>query len=649
MVYRLQVLGRFRLLAPAGEEIALASKKAQALLAMLALAQGKAVPRERLISTLWADRGEDQARSSLRQALTAIRKALQASSVDELLRTADAGVSLDTTMYESDLPRLEPLESSGDADALGEAIALLDTELLDGLGLRDAAIEDWLSAERKRFRDIKTGLLKRQADILRSKGKTDRAIAAARSLIHLDPLDEDAHRLLMRLLATKGDRVAALKHYKTCAETLKAELGIEPAVETRQLHDEIKTQSRQELPAQTQLATPAGKLAIAVLPFAAPGGDAREERLADALTRELIAELGHFSPLEVASAVSSFAFKGRPINLADIRRELGARYLVEGSAEIAGSRVRVMAQLTDIEKSRQIWARRYDADTGDGFLFRDELVAGIASNLYHPLMDHALRETLYHPPAAEGSADLYSRLFHLSNFPSEDTQALARELCFRLIAADPGHALVYESLSWTYLHDAINAWTDDLAEALRLAREAAVRGIAIDQNEPYVRCALAHVEIFQGRHPHAREELETALRISPSDGIIAALVAGAYAMLGNCREALEQVEIARRRSPDYNFIPLSEGLARHMGGNVAEAFHPLERFLVSNPDYDLTEAHLAACHAELGDLTSARQAVERLTARNSRLTRAHVARLYAPLNATFVQRMIAALETAGLP
>ena len=471
MAYALQVFGRFKMLAPDGNEVALASKKAQALIAMLALAGDSGVTRERLIDVLWADRGDEQARSSLRQALSAIRKALAANGGDGLLKADDSEVRLDPALYSSDAARLEALVEASDAASLSEAMKLIDADLLEGLGLHDGAVEDWLGGERDRLRDRKAEMLKCMAALHRRDGRPDEAVAAARRLVALDPFNEEAHRLLMRLLADKGDRAAALQQYKACAEALRAELDIEPDAETRKLLEDIRGSEKPPQPAEAPAAArPAAKLAIAVLPFSAPLGEAREERMADSLTRELITELGRFPLLAVAGAVSAFAFKGRTASLAEIKRELGARFVVEGSIEFSGARVRVTAQLTDAGTSEQIWAKRYDAEAGDGFEFRDAIVTGIAGNLYRPLLDHAVRLSLHQASGGESVFKLYARLFHDINYPDRSTQARVRELCQRIIDADPGFALVYEGLAWTHLHDAFCAWTDDPDEALRLAR-----------------------------------------------------------------------------------------------------------------------------------------------------------------------------------
>jgi len=650
MGYELQVFGRFRLASPDGTEVVLVSKKGQALVAMLALAGDGGVTRERLIGILWADRGENQARSSLRQALTAIRKALSANGGGGLLRSDDSEVWLDPTLYASDAARLQALAQAGDVASLGEALKFLHADLLDGLGLRDAAVENWLTAERDRLRALKAEMLKRLAELHRQRGKSDEAIATVRRLVALDPLNEEAQRLLMRLLADKGDRAAALQQYKACVEALRAELGIEPDAETRKLLEEIRGTEKPPHPAATSAsAKPAAKLAIAVLPFAAVSGETREERFADALSRELITELGRFSPLEVAGALSSFAFKGRNASPAEVKKELGARFLAEGMVEFGGAKVRVTAQLTDVETSRQIWAQRYDVDVGEGFQFRDQIVAGIAGNLFRPLMEHALRETLYHPQENRTSAELYARLFHMSNYPSQATQDAARELCFELISGDPGHALVYESLAWIHLHDAMNAWSDDLGESVRLAREAAGRGIAIDHNEPYVRCAMGHVDALQGRKTHAMEQFRAALAISPVDGVIAALAGGGFAWIGMYVEAFEALETARRQSPDYNLFAYGEGFAHFAAGCPREAAYAFERFLTTNPDYDFIEAHLAVCLMEIGDVAAARQAIERLVNSNARLTRTHITSLYSTFDAGFVRRVLSGLKAAGLP
>ncbi len=349
---------------------------------------------------------------------------------------------------------------------------MLDAELLDGFVSRDDAFERWLAGERQSLSGLQVDLMRRLAQLHIQAGDREAAIAVTQRQLARDELDETTHRLLIRLYAEKGDRAQALLQFRVCAETLKQQLDIEPDGETLKLVDEIKSKSS-DLQPEPAVAKKAATLSLAVLPFDGVSGNEQEQRFADAVTRDLMTELGRFPALEVAGAMAIHSYKSRNVSPSELRTELGVRFVVEGGVETEGSQTRITVQLSNLETLRQIWARRYAANLTGGLQSRDELLATIAGNLYPPLMAHLRKETLYHPPSDASSTELYAQLFHLSNFPSQATQEAAREQCFKLIAADPLHAQVYESLSWTYLHDAINAWHPNPAERLRRAREAA--------------------------------------------------------------------------------------------------------------------------------------------------------------------------------
>lgn len=238
---KLRLLGRFRVENGAGGPLAIASKKAQALLAYLALAPGQIHHRDKLAMLLWSDRPDDRARHSLRQCVLTLRKGL-GDDADAALRADDDGLSLDPEAVEVDALLFERLVGEGTQDALERAMALYGGDLLEDLSVRSEAFDDWLRTERPRFRtlavDALTALAERRAD----SGETEAAIEACRQLLRLDPLHEPAHRLLMRLLADLGRRAAALRQYQVCEEILREELGAEPEAETRQLFDRIRSQ-----------------------------------------------------------------------------------------------------------------------------------------------------------------------------------------------------------------------------------------------------------------------------------------------------------------------------------------------------------------------------------------------------------------------
>src|SRR5262245_54293250 len=233
---RLTLLGVFRM--ETGMEPLSLPTKAQALPAYLALAPGQSHSRAKLAGLLWGDRGEEQARNSLRQALFVIRQPLAAAGRECLAIGTDT-VKLDLTTIDVDVVAFRRLATQGTTGALQEAAALYGGDLLEGLNVPEATFERWLMAERTRLHELALTvlgqLLARQVDT----GAPEEGIETALRVLALDPLQEPAHRALMRIHALQGRRGAALRQYQLCVDTLWRELRIEPEADTKHLYQEI--------------------------------------------------------------------------------------------------------------------------------------------------------------------------------------------------------------------------------------------------------------------------------------------------------------------------------------------------------------------------------------------------------------------------
>jgi DNA-binding SARP family transcriptional activator/TolB-like protein len=239
---RLRLLGRFRAEGDGGRSLAIASKKGQALLAYLALTTGERHHRDRLAMLLWSDRPDDRARHSLRQCVLTLRKVL-GPEAEAALQADDEGLWLAAEEVEVDALAFEESVAAGSLEALERAVALYGGDLLEDINVRSDEFEVWLRAERPRFRNLAVDALAALAERRADGGEADAAIEACRRLLQLDPLYEPGHRLLMRLLAEQGRRGAALRQYQVCEEILRDDLGAEPEAETRQLFDQIRSQS----------------------------------------------------------------------------------------------------------------------------------------------------------------------------------------------------------------------------------------------------------------------------------------------------------------------------------------------------------------------------------------------------------------------
>src|SRR5215471_21657081 len=254
----LTLLGGFQARLSHGPPLTVPSRKAQALLAYLALPCGVAHPRDKLAALLWGDLREGQARTNLRQTLFMLRKAL-AIRVPDSLRIDAASVALEPAAVTVDVTAFERLVTQGTSDSLAQAADLYQGDLLQGLAVWEAPFEDWLMGERERLRELALETLAKLLTQQRAVGATEPALQTALRLLALDPLLETVHRTLMRLYAQVGRCESALRQYQICVDVLHRELGVDPEAETRDLYQEIlRSRERHGLAVRgTEAETPA--------------------------------------------------------------------------------------------------------------------------------------------------------------------------------------------------------------------------------------------------------------------------------------------------------------------------------------------------------------------------------------------------------
>src|SRR5437867_5325272 len=244
----LALLGGFQARLESGSPLALPTKKAQALLAYLAIPLGRAHPRDKLATLLWSGIREESARASLRQTLFATRKALGKTKPPALLVEGET-LALNRSLVDGDVAAFERLVAEGTPEALASAAALYQGDLLAGFAVDEPPFEEWLVTERERLRELASEGLAKLLAHQRKAGAAEAAVQTALKLLALDPLQEPVHRTLMRLYAELGRRGAALRQYQHCLGMLQRELGVEPEAETKQLYQEILRQRLSRSPA----------------------------------------------------------------------------------------------------------------------------------------------------------------------------------------------------------------------------------------------------------------------------------------------------------------------------------------------------------------------------------------------------------------
>src|SRR5262245_17546804 len=219
------------------------TRKAQALLAYLAVRPEEKYTRNKLAAMFWAGAGKEQARQSLRQSLSTLRSAVARFHPRILMVEAD-WVTLDSSSMDIDVPEFERLAARGAPRDLEQAAALYAGDLLDGLDVSEEPFEEWLRSERARLRETAVHVLTRLLQHQAKSGAPEPAIRSAVRLLALDPLREETHRTLMQLYARQGRLGDALRQYQTCVSVLRGELGVEPAQETRRVYREIVPRRR---------------------------------------------------------------------------------------------------------------------------------------------------------------------------------------------------------------------------------------------------------------------------------------------------------------------------------------------------------------------------------------------------------------------
>lgn len=581
MAYRLRVLGPFQLLDPSGAPLSIPARKNQALVAILALAAGAEVPRNRLMAILWGDRGEDQARSSLRQALAALRKSFPEGAFPFTVTDRFAAI--------------DPAALTVDALSLDVDGGMPGGEFLEGLDIPGAAAEEWLRAERHRLATLSAGRRLARAERLEAAGDLAAAAEAAQGLVSDDPLDEAAHRALMRIYAATGDRSRALRQFQACCDALRSGLGVGPSAETAGLHDRLRAGDGPAVP----VAIPStGRPTVAVLPFANLSPDPDHAYFADGITDDVITELGRFRGFNVSARNSAFRFRDDPAGARAVGEALGARFVVEGTIRKASNRVRISVRLTETSEGRQLWAEHFDRELVDIFAVQDEITGAVSGIVQGRVDADVERHSRRIPPDKLGAYELCLRAKALVWTFRRKENAAARDLLERALELDPMSAAAHSFLSTAHHNAFTCCWVEDRDRSLELAAEHARIAVDLDNRDSRARWRLAEALQYLGDLSRARGQFEMALQLNPNDSEVLSLFGFFLSGMGEHDRALELFERAAVVDPFDSFVRYwLHGVACYNAGRYEEAIDLLTR--VHDPIPEI-HAWLAACFARTG-------------------------------------------------
>lgn len=649
-----KLLGGFELRAN-GAARDLPGQKDRALLAVLALTPGAAHTRDRLAGLLWSDRGDAHARDSLKHALARLRAALGPDG--EPLVADRQSVRLDPAALMVDIAAFDRLLAEGTPDATEAAIALYRGDLLEGIGIRDPVFEEWLRVERQRLRgraeEAAASLMARSL----AEGADDRAAAAARRLMQLDPLREDACRVLMRIHADRGETAQALRLHDALRDRLHRELGVRPERETTRLCEAIRhgrepDDDRVAVPDPALPALP-DRPSIAVLPFQNLGGDPEQEYFADGVVEEIITALSRMRWLFVIARNSSFAYKGRAVDVRQVGRELGVRYVLEGSVRAAAGRVRIIGRLIDATTGTHLWADSFEGKPEDIFELQDRVTASAVGAIAPELEKAEIERARRKPTASLDAYDYFLRGMAEVHKWKREANAEALRLFGKAIELDPGFAAAWGTAARCLSQRKAIGWvTDqaaDAAEVRRLARRAAELGA-----DDAVALATAGVGLafVAGDTGDGAALLERSLELNPNLAMGWLFSGWTNVWDGDPEAALTQFAHAMRLSPHDPQIALMQAgtaYAHFFAGHDAEAVTWARTSVRTQPDGRIGTCILAASQASHGNAKAACDAMASLRRIDPALRLRNLSDFFPLRRPEHLARLAEGLRRAGLP
>jgi TolB-like protein/Flp pilus assembly protein TadD len=355
---------------------------------------------------------------------------------------------------------------------------------------------------------------------------------------------------------------------------------------------------------------------VAALPFANLSGDPEQDYFADGMVEDIVTGLSRIKWLFVIARNSSFAYKGQAVNVRKVGRELGVRYLLEGSVRKAGQRIRITAQLIEAESGAHLWAERYDRALDDIFALQDEITLSVVGAIEPSLRDAEIERVKRKRPDNLDAYDLVLRALPLVYIGMPDQAAKALPLFERALAIEPDYAIAYGFLAWCrqifFVRGGFNR--DHRDAAIHHARAAVANG-----RDDASALALGGFVIAVTEHDRvtAFDAFEQAIALSPSSSFTLFFGAVAFAYAGEAEKAIEWARRALRISPfdRLNYAAYHAlAAANFLRGHYEDAANAARRAVQSVPGMSVPYCHLAAALAKLGRLEEAKTAAGQVLA-----------------------------------
>jgi len=394
--------------------------------------------------------------------------------------------------------------------------------------------------------------------------------------------DSGANQALIRTIARKGFRfVGAVQTQRGAA---LPELG------------------RVAQAPQAALALP-DRPAIAVLPFTNMSGDREQDYFSDGISEDIITALSKLRWFFVVARNSSFVYKGRAVHMHEVARELGVRYVLEGSVRRSGDRLRISAQLNDVSTGSHLWAERYDRELADIFAVQDEITEAIVAAIEPQLYTAESFRAQQKPPGSLDAWDLVMRaLSHYWRITREDNAA-AQGLLEQATAIDPAYGKALGLLATSHIFGAHMGWAD-MAMTVPVAERAALAAVEADREDAWAHHGLAYTYLFRRRFDDALAEFELTLQLNPNFAMAHAFYGVTLCYAGRWRDGDAAARRALRLSPRDPLAAIYCGVAAYaqfIGRNYEGAVQMARESMRQRADFVGAHRVLTAAAGMLGD------------------------------------------------
>jgi adenylate cyclase len=395
------------------------------------------------------------------------------------------------------------------------------------------------------------------------------------------------------------------------------------------------------------------KPSIAVLPFTNMSGDPEQEYFADGMVEDIITALSRFNQLFVIARNSSFTYKGRAVDIRQVAKELGVRFVLEGSVRKSGDRVRITGQLIDAATGAHLWADKFDGGLEDVFDLQDKITASVVGAIEPTLRKAEIERARHRPVENLDAYDLYLRaLPHVYAFrPDENLVAL--KLLGNAIELDPTYAPALAYAAWCHEQRLTRGWApvgpDDVGTAIALAR----RAIAAGSDDAMALVAAGFVLVMVARdYDTGLDAVRRALELNPGAGFVVFLSSAALTFGGDPEGALVHAERAMALSPldpgFFMFLTVA-GIAHLFGGRPDQALDLAKRSVALYPEWDTSYWVLVPAYAQLGRMADARAALAKLVSLSPGFMTSGVRERLPVRNPASLDMILDGFRKAGLP